>query len=165
MTEGHFCEKLIKRKAPAGYGILLLAGCLLSAAAWIGSLFYLPLLLAAVLFTGATIWHWRRGSVEFEYSWVGDELRIERIRARSRRKRMDTLEADGVRLVAPLSSPLLSSFESRSMTVSDYTSRTGKDGVYALLYEKAGSSKKVLWEPGEKMLKTMKMTMPRKINL
>ena len=162
MMEEQFCEVLIRKKSlPGGRGLVFGFG-ILCVAVWISGIFLLPLLLPAAALTALLWWIWRRNNTEYEYSYVGGEIRIDRIVARSRRKHLITLEKEGILKVAPEN---MFRGPENGLIVADYSSGEEGKQVYALLYEKKGRRMKVLFEPGEKMLSMMKSALPGKITI
>ena len=167
MMDAQFCEVLVKRKRPKGYSMLSFGCGILSAAAWLGGILslYVPFLLAGLLFAGGAVFFWFRSQVEYEYSYVDGELRVDRILARRRRKRLMTLERDGILTVAPKRNGASLEREGAVAAIKDVSSHKEGARVYELLYEKAGLTWKVLFEPDDTMLKMMKLAMPRKITI
>ena len=105
---------------------------------------------------------WQRANTEYEYSYVGGDLRIDRIRNRSRRKHQIELEAEGIRSVLPKEA---AHTDGQGLQTRDFTSGRKDARVYELRYEGGGRSLRVWIEPDEKLLELMKLAMPRKITL
>ena len=127
-----------------------------------GAFIWIPLAALALVFLVLAVLWWQKGNTEYEYSYVGGDLRIDRIRNRSKRKPQITLEAEGIRSVMPRKA---SFSDGRDLNVKDFTSGRKEARVYELIYEKGGQPLKVWIEPDDAMLDMMKLAMPRKITL
>ena len=99
--------------------------------------------------------------VEYEYLYVDKELQIDRILGKSRRKRMETLDLKQFEILAPLRSHELDRYRNKNYKVADYSS--GKDGNEAGKYMLIVGEKKIIFEPTEELVKTMRMFAPRNV--
>ena len=100
-------------------------------------------------------------TVEFEYLYVDKELQIDRILARSNRKRMETLDLNELVILAPVRSHELDSYRNRNSKIADYSS--GEEVNEQKKYMLIVNDKQVIFEPTEELVKTIHMFAPRKV--
>lgn len=100
-------------------------------------------------------------TVEYEYLYVDKELQIDRILARSNRKKMLTLDLNELVILAPLRSHELDSYRNGNYKKVDYSS--GDEANAQLKYMLIVNDKQVIFEPTEEMVKTIRMFAPRKV--
>ncbi len=102
--------------------------------------------------------------VEYEYIFVDGELTIDRILAKSKRKRMEVLELSKVEIIAPLNSHKLDGFAHRNYREYDYTSkeRTRDSHIFVLYYQ---GGKKLLLEPSRELAEAFRSQIPHKVHL
>ncbi|MCR5502914.1 MAG: DUF6106 family protein [Lachnospiraceae bacterium] len=100
--------------------------------------------------------------IEYEYLYVDHEISIDKVIAKSRRKKVIKLETDKMEIFAPLNSHELDSYNNRQCTVKDFSSRIEKqpEARYALFYE---GQKKYILEPSEEFVKALSNIAPRKV--
>ena len=79
-------------------------------------------LILAVAFGFASHFLKMFGDIEFEYLYIDKELQIDRILARSNRKRMETLDLNQLEILAPVHSHELDSYRNRNYKKADYSS-------------------------------------------
>ena len=87
---------------------------------------------------------------------------MDKVMAKTRRKRVAAFELDKMEIVAPLKSWHLDNFKNRNDKTVDYSSGVEKQPEvrYVFYYE---GSKKVIFEPNEEMIKAMQLVAPRKV--
>lgn len=77
--------------------------------------------------------YFRRMSVEYEYTYLDKEIRIDRIYNYNNRKQVEVLDISKIEILAVRGSEALRSFERREATVTDYSE--GNDSEYTKVYE------------------------------
>ena len=99
--------------------------------------------------------------VEYEYLYIDKELQIDRILARSKRKRMETLDLNQLEILAPLHSHEVDYYRKQDVKRGDYSSgdEANEKNKYLLVVD----NKQVIFEPTEDMVKTIRMFAPRKV--
>jgi len=161
MNEAYY-EIMVKKKTPSSLKIAqLVAGILTVFFALISLIgMFWGMLLAIVCGVGCYFLS-MYNKVEFEYLYVDKELQIDRILARSKRKRMETLDLKQFEILAPLHSHELNSYRNGKFRKVDYSSGDGVNdkSKYALVI----NDKMVIFEPTEEMVKTIKMFAPRNV--
>lgn len=137
----------------------------------------IPTVLAAILALGTanviifiiaialgvlTYFVYQRTDVEYEYLYLDKEINVDRIMAKTRRKRVATLSIEKMEILAPERSHQLDSYRNRNVKATDYSA--GQDlsdqKLYALYYE---GNQKYLLSLDEDFVKTIKGIAPRKV--
>ena len=100
--------------------------------------------------------------LEYEYLYLDKELTIDKVMAKTKRKRVAVYQLDRMELLAPVRSYHLDNFKNRTVKEKDYSIgyEEKPDLRYAMYYE--GGEKLVL-SPSPEMIKVMKNAAPRKV--
>ena len=100
--------------------------------------------------------------IEYEYLYLDKELVVDKVMAKSKRKRVGTYQVDRIEILAPIKSYHLDNFKNRNVKVTDYSigEELKPDLRYALYYE---GGEKLILSPSEELVKTMRMVAPRKV--
>lgn len=165
MNEDNYVEWLVKRKTPvyaipARIGMGILCGLSLFLAL---QTFWGILVLLAV--SAGTYFVFQRLSVEYEYLFAEGGLSVDCIYGKAKRKKLYDCDKEEIQFVAPADAYQLKDYESSDMKVMDCSSGSREKDVYALIAQKGAERVKILFEPNEKMLNSMRRTFPRKIVL
>lgn len=123
----------------------------------------MPLVFILFLASLAGIWAIRTyTNVEFEYLYIDRELVIDKVLAKTRRKRVGTYSMDRVEIMAPIHSYHLDNYKHRETKDKDYSigEELKPDRRYALYYE---GGEKLILSPSEDLVKAMRSIAPRKI--
>ena len=90
------------------------------------------------------------------------ELSVDKIMAKSKRKRVGTYSLDRMEVFAPVYSYHLDNFKNRQVKEKDYSigEVLQPDGRYAMYYE---GGEKILLSPNEELVKVLKNMAPRKV--
>lgn len=115
-----------------------------------------------LLFGLAAYFVWLNADVEYEYLYVDKELTIDKVMAKSKRKRVATFDLNKMEIVAPIKSWHLDNYKNRTDKTVDYSSGEEKqpDRRFVFFYD---GQKKVIFEPNEEMVKAMQFAAPRKV--
>lgn len=100
-------------------------------------------------------------NVEYEYLYVDKELQIDRILAKSNRKRMETIDLNELEILAPVRSHELDSYRNRNYKKADYSS--GDEANEQKKYMLIVKNKQIIFEPTEELVKAVRMFAPRKV--
>lgn len=163
MNREAYAEWLVKRKAPAyTYAIkaVMIFLCAISAVLALTTAFGI-LILTAV--GAATYFLFQNLNLEFEYLVVNDQLSIDKIMGRSRRKKAWEGSMEKIQIVAPSDSYLLKDFERPDMKTMDFSSRAPGAKTYSLIHQNGAITTKVIFEPNDKILHCMRQKNPRKV--
>ena len=101
--------------------------------------------------------------LEYEYLYLDRELTVDKVMAKSKRKRAAVYSLDKMEIVAPVKSWHLDNFKNRQTSKNvDYSSGEEKqpDKRFVFYYE---GNQKVIFEPSEEMVKAMQFVAPRKV--
>lgn len=100
--------------------------------------------------------------VEYEYLYLDKELTVDKVMAKSKRKRVGTYSIDRMEVFAPIKSYHLDSFKNRNVKEKDYSigEELQPDKRYALYYE---GGEKLILSPSEELVKALKNVAPRKV--
>ena len=162
MNEDACVEWLVKRKDPPyAIPVKVLMVVILAVSVFL-ALVTLPGILLAVAAAVAAYLVFTNLSVEFEYLFVEGDLSIDRILAKTRRKKVMECKKDEIQIVAPSDSYLLKDHEKSGMKVYDCSSKTGAK-TYSLIYQQGADCVKVIYEPNDRMLRSMRSYIPGKL--
>lgn len=100
--------------------------------------------------------------IEYEYLYLDRELVIDKVMAKTRRKRVGTYSLDRIEIFAPIRSYHLDNFKNRTVKPKDYSigEELKPDRRYVMYYE---GGEKILLSPSEELVKVMRNVAPRKI--
>lgn len=156
-----YTEQLLKRKTPV-MGMVLVGVCAALTILSCLLIVMLPLgILAPVAFGFITYLVYQRVNLEFEYLYVNGDLDIDKIMARTKRKKAFSCNIRDVEIVAPAGSPELRPFA--NVKAKDYSSNLPDHKVYELILIEGGEKTRVLFEPNDTILEGMRVLAPRKI--
>ena len=124
---------------------------------------FVPGFLVAILTGVGAYFAYMNAEIEYEYLYLDREVSIDKIMAKSKRKRAAVYEMDRLEIIAPVNSHQLDSYRNRTVKKTvDYSS--GKvenpDKRYVMIYE---GNIQIIWEPNAEMLKAIRTIAPRKV--
>ncbi len=163
MNDDAYAEWLVKRKDPIyaiPVKILMAVLCLISLLTAMQTAFGVILLIVVGI---AAYFVFINLSVEFEYLVVEGDISIDRILARSRRKKVLDCKKEEIQFVAPSDSYMLKDYEKTGMKVKDCSSGRSGARTYALIYQQGADCVKVVFEPNEKILRALRHSIPGKL--
>ena len=158
-----YVECLVKAK-PSGAGKFL-KGLLIALTVIFGLLammgIMVGLIVAVVTGVGAYFAHLYT-DVEYEYLYLDKELTVDKVLAKTKRKRVGTYTIDRIEVVAPIKSYHLDNYKNRDVKVKDYSigEELQPDRRYAIYYE---GGEKLILSPSEELVKVLKSVAPRKV--
>lgn len=123
----------------------------------------IPYIIIAPVLTGAGAYFVNMFTdLEYEYLYLDRELVVDKVMAKSRRKRIATYSLDRMEILAPIKSYHLDNYKNRNAKVIDYSigEELKPDKRYVMYYE---GGEKIILSPSEEMIKVMRNTAPRKI--
>ena len=100
--------------------------------------------------------------LESEYLYLDRELVVDKVMAKSKRKRVATYSIDRMEILAPIKSYHLDGYKNRDAKVKDFSVGTEEqpDLRYVMYYE---GGVKLILNPSESMVKAIKNVAPRKV--
>lgn len=121
----------------------------------------IALVIAAVCGVGAYFVN-LNAEIEYEYLYLDKELTIDKIMAKSKRKRVGVFEVERMEILAPFKSYQLDSYKNRQVKTLDYSigEEEQPDKRYVMFYN---GEKKIILSPNESLIKAIKTIAPRKV--
>ena len=100
--------------------------------------------------------------VEYEYLYVDKQLTVDKIMARTRRKKVETFDMERMEILAPIKSWHLDDYKNRQLKEVNYSSGVEQqpDIRYCMIYN---GEKRVIFEPNAAMVTAIKSVAPRKV--
>lgn len=126
-------------------------------------MFVFPPAMIAALITGAGAYLVNMFTdLEYEYLYLDKEIVIDKVMAKSKRKRIATYSVDRMEILAPVKSYHLDHYKNRNVKEKDYSigEVLQPDLRYAMYYE---GGERILLSPSEDMIKALKNVAPRKV--
>ena len=109
-----YVEWLVKRKTPAYMTLLKILTIMLTVCFVLLGFFLLPAMIIAVLLGVAAYFVYLNSDVEYEYLYVDKELTVDKVMAKSRRKRVATYDLGKIEILAPIKSWHLDNYKNRT---------------------------------------------------
>jgi hypothetical protein len=133
----------------------------------ISALFVSPFFLAGVVVCGVLSYviYFRRTVVEYEYTYMDKELRVDRIYNQAKRKQVDVFDLNKAEIVAISTSSALDNYKNRDAALSDYSTAlpdTDELKGYVMFYE---GKRKVLFSFNNDMIQAIRTGIPSKVKL
>lgn len=159
-------ELLVKRKNTAAGNIAKIvfgggAGFLLA----FGFMqFSLLMMLAGIILAVVAYFVFLNTDLEYEYLYLDKELTIDKVMAKTKRKKVATFDIEKLEILAPVNSHHLDSYNSgsRKYKTEDYSAndKSTQDERYVMIYE---GSKKVFLQIDKDFAKLIYSNAPRKV--
>lgn len=154
-----YVECLVQAKKSSFKKTLQVVLIVLTVVFCMGMVVFFPLALAAIITGVAAYFTGMYAQVEYEYLYLDKELTVDRILAQSKRKKVAAYTVERMEIFAPAGSSHLDAYKNRNVKVEDY-SDGNLNTCYCMYYE---GGVKVLFTPGEDMVKALKTVAPRKV--
>ncbi|MBD5453704.1 MAG: hypothetical protein HDR30_05210 [Lachnospiraceae bacterium] len=121
-----------------------------------------PLFLVVAIVLGvASYFAYMNADIEYEYLYLDKEISIDKVLAKSRRKKAAVYSIEKMEVLAPVKSYHLDAFRNRELKTVDYSSGEADDkNKYMMVYE---GNVKVILEPNAEMVKAIQAVAPRKV--
>lgn len=159
-----YVECLVKAKTPWWGGFLKVV--LIALTVLLGIVMFLTMnviLLVITVAAGAGAYFINLTTdLEYEYLYLDKELTIDKVMAKTRRKRVAVYQLDRVEILAPIKSYHLDNYKNRDTKAKDYSIGYGEqpDLRYVMYYE---GGEKLILSPSPEMIKVMRNVAPRKV--
>ena len=146
-------DLLVRIGLIGGTGLLAAAGLLIT-----------PLLLLPAVVMGVVTYFLLPGTdLEYEYLLVNHSLDIDKVMAKTKRKKCRSFDLAQADIIAPLHSHRLDYYNANtSIKVLDFSSGNDEHLRYAFIINDSGSNTKVIIEPDEAMISMLRSSMPGK---
>ena len=103
-----------------------------------------------------------KADLEYEYLYLDREISIDKVMAKSRRKKAGSFAIEKMEIFAPLNSHRLDSYKNRELKTLDYSSRIAAQPERRYMMVWNGDTKIIL-EPNEEMIRAVQSVAPRKV--
>lgn len=157
-----YVEWLVKKKTPTYMRFFRILFIVLTVFFVLTGLMLLPALLIGIALGVASYFIYLNSDLEYEYLYVDRELTVDKIMAKTKRKRAAVFNLDKMEIVAPIKSWHLDNYKHRTDKTTDYSSGEEKqpDKRFVFYYD---GQKRIIFEPNEEMIKAMQLVAPRKV--
>ena len=108
------------------------------------------------------VYIWKRFDLEYEYIYYNGDIDIDVIKGKIKRKRMFSVNAKTLEVLAPTGSIELQQFS--NLKSYDCSTNTGNQ-TYEMVFMKGDRKVKVIFEPKESIVQGMRLFAPRKVFL
>ncbi len=126
-----------------------------------GIYFFWPALLGAVGAGVGAYFCYINADIEYEYLYLDRELTVDKVMAKSKRKRVAVFTVERMEILAPIRSYHLDSYKNRNVVVRDFSAGEEQPDLRYALYYEGGT--KVILTPSEGLVKALKSVAPRKV--
>ncbi len=157
-----YVEWLVKKKTPAYMMLLRILSIMLAVCFVLLGFFSIPAMIIGVILAVAAYFVYLNSDLEYEYLYVDKELTVDKVMAKTRRKRVAVYDIGKIEILAPVKSWHLDNYKNRTDKTVDYSSGEEKqpDTRYVFFYD---GRQRVVFEPNEEMIKAITMVAPRKV--
>ena len=160
MVSETYVECLVARKSSFAVRFLKTLLIMLTVCFVLIGMVFVPGFLIAIATGVGAYFAYMNADLEYEYLYLDKEINIDKVMAKSRRKRIATYDIQRMEVFAPVKSYHLDAFKNREMKSVDYSSRMDDNKKYMMVYE---GNLKVFWEPSLEMVKAIQTIAPRKV--
>lgn len=159
-----YVECMIKRKTPAYMTFLKMLLIILTVILGLFAMvvFSLVLFVVAIALGVAAYFVSMNSDLEYEYLYVDKELTVDKVMAKSKRKKVASFDIGKLEIMAPVKSYHLDNYKNRQGKAVDYSSGEEQqpDRRYVFYYD---GQQKVIFEPNAEMVKAIQFAAPRKV--
>lgn len=158
-----YVECLVKAKQPGWAAFLKVVLIVVTVIFGLAMFLFgaVPLLIACAAGVGAYFLNLMT-DLEYEYLYLDKELIVDKIMAKTKRKRVASYSINRMEILAPVKSYQLDGYKNRDVKVKDYSIGVEEkpDLRYAMYYE---GGVKLILSPSEDLVKAIKSVAPRKV--
>lgn len=162
-----YYELLVKKESTGKDKLIKYGLYALTAVAVLAGLFIHPLLLIAAIAAGLACYFIVPGTdLEYEYLFVNGELDIDKVMAKTKRKKVISLDLTQADLIAPVNSHRMDYYNgNQKMKTMDYSSGNPEHKRFAVITRVGTDACRVIIEPDERMAQSIKNSAPSKVFL
>lgn len=162
MMSETYVECLVKKKKSVLMSILRVLLAALAVVFILIGFVRLSILIIGILLGAAAYFVSLNADLEYEYLYLDKEITIDKVMAKTKRKRVVKYEMERMEILAPIKSYHLDEYKNRTVKTVDYSSGEEKqpDLRYAMYYD---GGIRVILEPNADMIKAIKNIAPRKV--
>lgn len=157
-----YVECLVARKPSMPLSFLKILLIMLTVVFVLVGVVYFPGLIVAVVTGVGAYFATMNANIEYEYLYLDREISVDKVMAKSRRKKANTFNVDQMEMLAPLNSHRLDYYRNQNTKMLDYSSGVAAqpERRYMMIYE---GNVKVIIEPNAEMIKAIQSIAPRKV--
>lgn len=157
-----YVECLVARKSSAILTFLKMLLIMLTVVFVVIGVVFIPGLLVAIVTGVGAYFATMNANVEYEYLYLDREISVDKVMAKSKRKKAGAFSIEQMEIFAPLNSHRLDSYRNRELKTLDYSSGIAAQPERRYMMVWNGSTKIIL-EPNEAMIKAVQSVAPRKV--
>lgn len=130
----------------------------------LGLMGFIVFLVIAVVAGAAAYFVFLNADIEYEYLYLDKEITVDKVMAKSTRKRVGTYKVERIEIFAPIKSYHIGDFKNRMVKEFDYSGGevAEPDNRYVLYYE---GGEKIILSPSREMVNAVRNVAPRKVFL
>ncbi len=129
----------------------------------VGIIFYPLFIVVGIVFALIGYFVSMESDVEYEYLYLAKELSIDKIKAKTKRKKVSTIDLQRLEVFAPESSQHVKSYEKREMKRLDFSAGKKDSQPYLLIYNGDNEVVQVRLHASAELIKAVEMVSPRKV--
>ena len=123
---------------------------------------YIAALIAGIVTGIGAYFATMNANIEYEYLYVDKEISVDKVMAKSRRKKAGSFSIEQMEIFAPLNSHRLDSYRNRDAKTVDYSSGIASQPERRYMMVCNGGTRVIL-EPNEALIKAVQNVAPRKV--
>lgn len=162
MMSDTYVECMVKKRTGILMQFLKILTIMLAVVFILLGCFLWPALIIGIIMAVAAYFVYLNTDLEYEYLYLDREISVDKVMAKSKRKKVEQFDVQRIEILAPLNSHRLDGYKNRKVKTVDYSSGVAgqPETRYAMYYE---GDLKVILEPNEQMLRAIKNVAPRKV--
>ena len=122
------------------------------------------LIITPIVAIAITVFIFSRLKIEYEYIYADGQIDFDRISGNARRKTLMRVDIENAEVIAPTNSASIKAYNPNDrIKVKDFSSYDSNVSTYSMIVSKNGELYKIIFEPSERMIKSMKYKQPRKV--
>ena len=122
------------------------------------------LIITPIVAIAITVFIFSRLKIEYEYIYADGQIDFDRISGNARRKTLMRVDIENAEVIAPTNSDSIKAYNNNDrIKVKDFSSYDSNVSTYSMIVSKNGELYKIIFEPSERMIKSMKYKQPRKV--
>ena len=122
------------------------------------------LIISPVVAIALAVFIFSRLKIEYEYIYADGQIDFDRISGNAKRKTLMRVDIENAEVIAPSNSDSIKAYNNNNrIKVKDFSSYDSSVNTYSMIVSKNGELYKIIFEPSERMLKSMKYKQPRKV--
>lgn len=138
--------------------VVIAAASLIATFIW-PLIFFVPFIAASFL-----AWYFRLSIVlDYDYTLVNDTIDFAKIRGKSRRKLLFSLDTKDIEVMAKEGAPELDGYNNRNLKTVDLSSPEEERERWLIITTPAGGNRRIIFQPSDEMVTEMKRRNPTKV--